>query len=141
MKPDPKPARRRSRGYGKRSQRYLDDLWREAIRARDKQCRGASRGGCCGRLEAHHIVRRAKGVLRHVPENGELLCVAHHAWVDTGEGSRWLWDQLSRGRRKLLADLEALTLPDFLRLRGWSRAEFRTNCESALRALIEECLR
>jgi hypothetical protein len=63
----------------------LDNLWRKAIR---KKYHG--RCGLCGEqgTEAHHVVRRAKKVLRWDIRNGVLLCALCHRYADTGQGRR-----------------------------------------------------
>jgi predicted restriction endonuclease len=67
------------------SETSLDNLWRKAIR---KKFHG--RCGLCGEpgTEAHHVVRRAKKVLRWEIRNGVLLCASCHRYADTGQGRR-----------------------------------------------------
>ena len=38
---------------------------------------------CCGRLEAHHLISRAKVSTRHKIENACLLCTLHHKYHKT----------------------------------------------------------
>jgi hypothetical protein len=84
---------------------------------------------CEGRLEAAHIIRRGTMTTRHIPDNGVLLCAAHHRifdgifdkhsyaktrlgearWAQLCELGRTRWDRdLDTPIEKLKAELKCL---------------------------------
>lgn len=79
MKPKRSQAKRASR------RRYADRLWSQLINRRDVVCQMRN-AGCDGRLEAAHIIGKQLGGARYAtrwdPDNGVLLCAAHHRAFD-----------------------------------------------------------
>lgn len=89
------------------SETQLDKLWRKAIYK--KYGNRCLKCGAVG-VEAHHIVRRNKKVLRWDLRNGIALCLDHHRWADTLEGRQWTYscvdiEYLQAQERKTLKDL------------------------------------
>ena len=89
------------------SETQLDKLWRTAIYKKF-----GNRCAKCGaaNVEAHHIVRRNKKVLRWDIKNGIALCPDCHRWADTLEGRQWIYpkvhiEYLQAQERKTLKDL------------------------------------
>ena len=88
---------RQSRGQAKneaRSQRWhyqrrarrgipsdavLQHWWRLCVRQEWEGKCALKSDDCQGKLECHHIVKRARPHLKHSPANGILLCKWHHA--------------------------------------------------------------
>jgi len=54
-----------------------DALWGSIIHSKYGECL-INDEHCHGRLEAHHLISRGKGVTRHDLNNGVLLCTNHH---------------------------------------------------------------
>jgi hypothetical protein len=62
------------------SEHFADQLWSEAIKARDGGCIIANEK-CFGRLEADHLIPRSYAATRWLLEIGATLCLAHHKYV------------------------------------------------------------
>jgi hypothetical protein len=136
-------AKRRKRSNSRSyAQSSLDLWWRTAVKLKAHYTCSASwhklpPGApieCAGQIEAHHVVRRAKGVLRHDLRNGIALCNRHHQWADSGAGSAWVAEHV---------DMDYLTindvlLPEYLRSKGLSLAEFRRQRAEELKAIIKQ---
>lgn len=76
------PTGKKPLAVRKKGRRYqnnkLDDMWKEAVHLRGQcEMREFDRP-CNGRLEAHHLIKRSNYAVRHDPENGLLICTAHH---------------------------------------------------------------
>jgi len=59
-----------------------DDEWKRIIHNKYGECL-INNEDCEGSLEAHHLISRRKGITRHDPANGVLLCSNHHKWSVT----------------------------------------------------------
>src|SRR6056297_1701997 len=102
------------------SDSYLQQLWRKAVYAQYNH-----RCAVCGDLtiEAHHIVKRRKAVLKHDWRNGIALCHKHHEWIETLAGKEWLSGFLSEEQKQYLFAHE-VNLKDYLFEKGLTREEF-----------------
>lgn len=96
-------------------------------------------GGRCARcgsthIQAHHIVRRGKKVLRWDIKNGIALCKKCHNWMDTLEGTRWSYKQVDY--EYLLGN--DITLAEYIAQNGITRAEFRERAKNALKEYLDD---
>jgi len=109
----------------------LDKLWSKAVKMRYfNRCAAC---GCNG-VEAHHVVRRAKKVLRWDILNGIPLCTECHRWAHTLEGDMWV---------KQHVDLEYLVthdinLADYCIQHDVTKDEFRINRRDELKKFIAD---
>lgn len=63
---------------------YVDDIWADRVKERDRYCRAPAwlrPDRCLGRLEADHLISRSYGATRWQLANGITLCLAHHKYV------------------------------------------------------------
>ena len=113
------------------SETRLDTLWRTAIYKKH-----GNRCAKCGapQVEAHHIVRRAKKVLRWDLKNGLALCAECHRWADTLDGRQWVY---SMADMRYLEALEQRTLKDFCVQFGISPDDFRKRVMIKLKEALE----
>jgi hypothetical protein len=99
------------------SDKYLQNLWREAVRAHwGRRC------ARCGdpAIQCHHIVPRRRALLRNDWRNGIALCAECHAWAHTTAGRRWVESQVDMDYLES-RDVDA---KQWLQDHGMSRAEF-----------------
>ena len=87
----------------KRVNKINIDLWGQIIRLRDKKCRYC---GTTETLNAHHIFTRSRLNTRYDPENGILLCAAHHTLSSVFSAHKtprafFLWLEGKMGKEKL----------------------------------------
>lgn len=81
-----------------RLSRY-DRRWSQLVRERDGACRKCGKAAPY-KLEAHHIIGRAKKSTRLVIENGITLCVHHHTFGDDSAhhvGAQFVIDIIGQG--------------------------------------------
>ena len=116
------------------SESHLDALWGQAIR---KKYNG--RCALCGYPEgqAHHIVKRAKRVLRWNIYNGVYLCVKCHQEAHTGAGARRVFDYTGPDCMAALYDMERMNLKDYCSWAGLTVDEFRTKASQTLKEAIK----
>ena len=110
---------------------YMQQWWRKAVkRIHGDRCK------LCGAMpvECHHIVHRAKGVLKHDHRNGLPLCAECHAGIDTIEGREYIAKFVDMD---YLAAMERYNLKAFLAERGLSRGEFLRNELDELKRIVE----
>lgn len=113
----------------------LQALWRKVVRKEwGNRCAIPEPWSCYGPLECHHIIRRARPHLRHVPTNGILLCHYHH-----NEAAAWAV-QIARavGEEKMewLRMTQRKLFPEFLAERGQTRADYFWEQKKYLTALL-----
>jgi hypothetical protein len=83
-------VRRRSRLNPKSAKRKQKDRelqmarWETVVRDQHR-CRLAHRGGCQGRIDAHHVLFRGRGGSDD-PANLVAVCRAHHDWIHANGG-------------------------------------------------------
>ena len=102
------------RGY---SDSHMQAWWRQAVLA-------VWGTGCahCGSPEAHchHVVPRARRVLRNDWRNGIPLCAECHRWAHTLEGRRWVESQVDTE----YLEARDTNLKEYLFTSGITREEF-----------------
>ena len=102
-----------------------DTKWSLQVRARDGRCRK------CGRmapwkLEAHHIMPRARSATRYDIANGLTLCFVHHVMGDDSAhrvGKQFVIDIIGLTEYKRLEKKSVQTIS-----RAKARAEFLLTC-------------
>lgn len=93
---------------------------------------------CFGELQAHHIIKRRRPHLKHVPANGMLLCAHHHNLVENYTPWRTLAEQIvGTDKMEWLTAESRKLLPDFLAERGQTRKEWLTEHKAYLQALVK----
>ena len=70
-----KLQRRKANSRSKYWRNKADKLWGAILHHRQDSCAVCGR---TGRLEAHHLISRVVGVMRHDLRNGIILCTQHH---------------------------------------------------------------
>ena len=117
------------------SMKYLQNLWREAVKAvHGSGCALHYLGGCLGEIECHHIVKRGHGVLTNDWHNGLPLCQNHH------NAARQITARREIERHVDMVYLESMDgwlLKDYLQKRGISRAEYLREELEELKAVIQ----
>lgn len=71
--------------------KVCDDLWAKLVKKRARHV--CEKCGKAKGLQSHHIIPRTNMALRHDPENGVCLCIAHHlywAHKDAIEFTGWI---------------------------------------------------
>lgn len=117
----------------------LQALWRKVVR---QEWAGVCALGdlgetCMGDLEAHHIIKRRRPHLKHVPSNGILLCQHHHNLVETFPSWRHRVSLAIGEDKAEWLEAEARKLfPQFLAERGQTRAEYFIAQKAYLSALL-----
>lgn len=130
----PKAKKRRPMGT---SDTTLQTLWRAVVRAQWGGKCAFSDGECRGDLECHHIIKRARPHLKHVPANGILLCQAHHSMVEQFPSWRQkVSEAVGEDTMEWLEDRARKHLPDFLIEQGQTRSEWLASTKAYLKALL-----
>jgi hypothetical protein len=114
----------------------LQGLWRKVVRAEWGNKCAFYDATCYGSIQCHHIVKRARPHLRHVPSNGIPLCEFHHAWADTWAGRKRIEWRVGEDKMEWLAEQERKLFPAFLAERGQTRAEYLVAQKAYLQALV-----
>ena len=111
--------------------------WRKAIRAiYGHQCALSHLGDCLGQLEAHHIVKRRYGLLKHNFKCGVLLCKQHHNYAETLEG-RDAVESLPTVDMDYLKTQDSHDFKQYLQDNHLSRAEFLCNQLDELKEICD----
>ena len=125
------------------TERSLDILFRKAVLL--------SWGGACvfcgngnqDQLEAHHIIKRRKKVLKWDIKNGLPLCNSLsankcHIAADSKKGEAKIRSIIGEETWNYLCDLEDVTIKDIVIKSGMSSAEFRLDRAKELKRIIKE---
>lgn len=69
------------------SNRYKEEQWKKAVRARDRfQCQFPKCFFFSRSIDAHHIAMRSRRPdLKFTHDNGICLCREHHAWIHANQ--------------------------------------------------------
>jgi hypothetical protein len=112
------------------SSKNLMRWWRRAVLAV-----WGDRCAWCGRqpVECHHIVRRAKAILRYDWRNGIPLCATCHAEADTASGRRRVYSMMDM---EYLESMEMWLIKDYLKSRGISREQWLSEELEELKAVV-----
>jgi len=129
------------------SDRYLEQLWRKAVLAEHgHRCFFCHYGETVGPLEAHHIVRRARKVLRWDWRNGIPVHKYHlvdgkmtcHQFAHTKAGERIIARRHQYYRE--LCRLEQMNFKEYMQQGGVTEDEFRRQKLAELKEKINEDL-
>ena len=117
----------------------LQALWRKVVRSEwGNRCAFYdARFQCDGPLECHHIVKRSRPHLKHVPTNGILLCKRHHNEADSMTGRVRVVCAIGQDKADWLADMERKLFKDYLIEVGKSRAEYLCDQKAYLEKLVK----
>ena len=85
-------------------------------------------------VQIHHVVHRARALLRHDPKNGLPLCIDCHNIADTILGRTEVAKHVDMD---YLAARERVTFKDYLVRNGLTRANFLNNQLAKLKAICE----
>ncbi len=123
------------------SDTMLQDLWRKVVRS-DWNGRCAFIGysinsPCSGTLECHHVKRRSIPHLKHCPDNGVLLCAAHHGKMKYAIWRKRLEKKIGPEKTEWLDIMEQKLFPVFLAERGQTRGEYLLSQKEYLRELLQ----
>jgi len=112
---------------------HLDYLWRLAVRTRwQGRCAMCS----SDEVECHHIVKRARTLLRWDITNGICLCAEHHKFAATKEGERRVAALIGPANYDYLCAKERILYRTYLQAQGMTDNEYRKLMADALKEMI-----
>lgn len=123
------------------SDAVLQHWWRLCVRQEWEGKCALKSDDCQGKLECHHIVKRARPHLKHSPANGILLCKWHHAQAGYEATKREIREAVSdhygNGNTIIewLDDMERILFPTYLQAIYTTRKEYYVDQLALLKAL------
>ncbi len=94
---------------------------------------------CWGDVQCHHIIKRDRIMLKHLPENGIPVCEYHHEYfVPTMAGREAIRKLIGEFRSEMLDGLTMRTSKDYLVAMGMTREEFLTETLASLKKRLAE---